>query len=133
VDVTIRSVQDPDTFRDLLYAVVTGQRNHLDSQRKGATVAAGLRRAVVRGTYAGTVLDGYRVAVTVGPRNVVSKRLEIDPDRAPLIETIFSMAQELHPLGDGRETDRGGLEDGQGKTYRRADSVRGVERASRPQ
>ena len=34
-DVTVRTVQDPETFRDLLYAVVTGQRNHEDSRRKG--------------------------------------------------------------------------------------------------
>jgi Recombinase/Homing endonuclease associated repeat len=93
-DVSIRSLQDPDTFRDLLYAVVSGQRNHLDSQRKGESVAAGLRRAVARGVYAGISLDGYRVAVTVGPDNSVTKRLEIDPERAPLIRTIFAMALE---------------------------------------
>jgi hypothetical protein len=57
VDVTICSLQDPETFRDLLYAVVTGQRNHLDSQRKGAAVAAGLRRTVARGEYAGACMD----------------------------------------------------------------------------
>jgi len=56
-EVTICSLQDPDTFRDLLYAVVTGQRNHLDSQRKGASVAAGLRRTVERGSYAGVCID----------------------------------------------------------------------------
>src|SRR5207245_819780 len=33
--VVVRTVQDPDTFRDLLYAVVTGQRNNEDSRRKG--------------------------------------------------------------------------------------------------
>ena len=93
-EVTIRSLQDPDTFRDLLYAVVTGQRNHLDSQRKGASVSAGLRRNVGRGAYAGTCVDGYRVVVVVGSKNVVSKHLEIDPVRAPLIEMIFAMALE---------------------------------------
>src|SRR3954451_5418977 len=30
-NVTLRSVQDPQTFGDLLYVVVTGQRNHEDS------------------------------------------------------------------------------------------------------
>jgi hypothetical protein len=34
--VGIRTVEAVDTFRDLLYAVVTGQRNHEDSRRKGA-------------------------------------------------------------------------------------------------
>ena len=75
------------------YAVVTGQRNHLDSQRKGASVAAGLRRSVARGAYAGVCVDGYRVVVTVGPNNMVTKHLEIDPVRAPLIRMIFAMAQ----------------------------------------
>ena len=95
-DVTIRSLQDPDTFRDLLYAVVTGQRNHLDSQRKGASVAAGLRRTVERGSYAGICLDGYRVRVQVDAENAVSKRLEIDPKRAPVIRMIFDMARTGH-------------------------------------
>jgi DNA invertase Pin-like site-specific DNA recombinase len=95
-EVTICSLQDPDTFRDLLYAVVTGQRNHLDSQRKGAAVAAGLRRTVDRGVYAGICLDGYRVVVEVDQANVVTKRLEIDPVRAPLIRMIFAMALEGH-------------------------------------
>ncbi len=48
-DVAVRTVQDPETFRDLLYAVVTGQRNHEDSRRKGLASAAGRRRAVERG------------------------------------------------------------------------------------
>ncbi len=93
-EVTIRSLQNPDTFRDLLYAVVTGQRNHLDSQRKGASVSAGLRRNVARGAYAGICVDGYRVVVTVGANNAVSKHLEIDPARAPLIEMVFALALE---------------------------------------
>ncbi len=91
-EVSICSLQDPDTFRDLLYAVVTGQRNHLDSQRKGATVEAGLRRTVARGAYAGICVDGYRRVVEVGPGNTVIKRLEIDPERAPLIELVFRLA-----------------------------------------
>jgi len=40
-DGRVRTVQDPDTFRDLLYAVVTGQRNHEDSRRKGIRSASG--------------------------------------------------------------------------------------------
>jgi DNA invertase Pin-like site-specific DNA recombinase len=34
-DVTIRSVQDDQTFGDLLYAVVTGQRNHEGLEAQG--------------------------------------------------------------------------------------------------
>jgi hypothetical protein len=39
-DVRVRTLQDPDTFRDLLYAVVTGQRNNEDSKRKGLSTQA---------------------------------------------------------------------------------------------
>jgi hypothetical protein len=38
-DVRVRTLQDPETFRDLLYAVVTGERNNEDSRRKGRASA----------------------------------------------------------------------------------------------
>src|SRR5436190_12539970 len=91
-DVRVRTIQDPETFRDLLYAVVTGQRNHEDSRRKGLASAAGRRRAVERGDYTGAKPDGYTRVVEVDEAGAVRKRLEIDPDRAPVIELIFSMA-----------------------------------------
>jgi DNA invertase Pin-like site-specific DNA recombinase len=91
-DVTVRTVQDPDTFRDLLYAVVTGQRNHEDSRRKGLASAAGRRRAVERGDYTGAKPDGYRRVVEVDASGAVKKRLDVDPTRRPLIEMIFRMA-----------------------------------------
>jgi resolvase-like protein len=47
-DVAVKTVQDPDTFRDLLYAVVTGQRNNEDSRRKGLASAAGRPRRGAR-------------------------------------------------------------------------------------
>jgi DNA invertase Pin-like site-specific DNA recombinase len=81
--VAVRSVEDPNTFRDLLYAVLTGQRNYEGSRRKGAASAAGVKRAVYRGEYAGQPLDGYRVAVSSNARGHVTKRLEIDPERSP--------------------------------------------------
>ena len=91
-DVRVRTIQDPETFRDLLYAVVTGQRNHEDSRRKGLASAAGRRRAVERGDYTGAKPDGYRRVVEVDASGAVKKRLDIDPARRPLIEMIFRMA-----------------------------------------
>jgi DNA invertase Pin-like site-specific DNA recombinase len=91
-DVRVRTIQDPDTFRDLLYAVVTGQRNHEDSRRKGLASAAGRRRAVERGDYTGAKPDGYRRVVEVDASGAVMKRLDVDPARRPLIEMIFRMA-----------------------------------------
>lgn len=91
-DVQVRTVQDPDTFRDLLYAVVTGQRNHEDSRRRGAAVAAGRRRAAARGEHLGYRPDGYRTLVEVDGSGAVVRRLVIDPERQPLIEMIFALA-----------------------------------------
>jgi DNA invertase Pin-like site-specific DNA recombinase len=91
-DVRIRTVQDPDTFRDLLYAVVTGQRNHEDSRRRGLAANAGRRRAAARGDYLGYKPDGYRLAVDVSDDGAtIRKRLVIDQARQPAIETVFRM------------------------------------------
>jgi hypothetical protein len=91
-EVRVRTIQDPDTFRDLLYAVVTGQRNHEDSRRKGLASAAGYRRALERGEYTGTKADGYRRVVEIDDDGNVNKRLEIDPERQPVIELLFRLA-----------------------------------------
>lgn len=90
-DVRVRTLQDPDTFRDLLYAVVTGQRNNEDSKRKGAAAMAGVRRAVARGEFVGTVPDGYRLVRSLTREGAVKRRLEIDRERQPLIELIFRL------------------------------------------
>jgi DNA invertase Pin-like site-specific DNA recombinase len=91
-DVAVKTVQDPETFRDLLYAVVTGQRNNEDSRRKGLASAAGRRRAVERGEYTGAKPDGYMRVVEVDDAGQIKRRLDIDPVRRPLIEMMFAMA-----------------------------------------
>jgi hypothetical protein len=90
--VKIRTVQDPDTFRDLLYAVVTGQRNHEDSRRKGLSSQSGRQRAAARGDFIGYRPDGYRVAVYLDEDGAVRKQMVFDPDRQPVFETIFQLA-----------------------------------------
>ena len=47
--VTIRSVQDPSTFENLVMAVVMGERNSEDSRRKSLAVKAGHRRRSEKG------------------------------------------------------------------------------------
>jgi len=89
-EVRVRTIQDPDTFRDLLYAVVTGQRNHEDSRRKGLASAAGRRRATERGEYTGVKADGYRLAVSIEDGKII-RRLEVDPERQRAIELIFRL------------------------------------------
>jgi hypothetical protein len=97
-DVRIRTIQDSDTFRDLLYAVVTGQRNHEDARRKGLASAAGYQRALKRGEYAGRKLDGYRLAVSIEDGKVI-RRLEIDPDRRQAFELLFRLALKNKTCG----------------------------------
>lgn len=90
--VTIRCVQDPDTFRDLLYAVVTGQRNHEDSRRRGLAMGAGRRRAAERGEFIGYLPDGYDLVAEIDARGRARKRMVIDPVRRPVIEMAFRLA-----------------------------------------
>jgi hypothetical protein len=90
-DITVRTIQDPDTFRDLLYAVVTGQRNHEDSRRKSLAVIAGHRRAAERGVCIGPPADGYRRVIEIARDGTIVRRVEIDNDRRPLIELIFRL------------------------------------------
>ena len=91
-DIRVCSLQDPDTFRDLLYAVVTGHRNHEDSRRRGLALAAGRRRAASRGEFIGYVLDGYRVVVEVDDRGGIRRRIDFDETRRPVIEVLFGLA-----------------------------------------
>ena len=52
-NVKLISVEDRQTFGDLLYAVVTGQRNHEDSHRKSKSVKAGHKRRRKAGRHHG--------------------------------------------------------------------------------
>ncbi len=90
--IAIRTLQDPDTFRDLLYAVVTGQRNHEDSRRRSQSVAGGLRRSAERGEHHGYRPDGYMFVGEVKPNGELTKKLVIDPDREMVIRMIFRLA-----------------------------------------
>jgi DNA invertase Pin-like site-specific DNA recombinase len=90
--VAVRTLQDPDTFRDLLYAVVVGQRNHEDSRRKSLSVAAGRRRAAERGEHLGYRPDGYTFVPAVDANGTITKRMAIDPAREPVIREIFRLA-----------------------------------------
>jgi DNA invertase Pin-like site-specific DNA recombinase len=82
--VKVRSIQDPQTFADLLYAVVTGQRNHEDSKRKSLATKAGRARRREKGLYGGGPTPfgyGYDKA---------RERLTINRDEAPTVRRIFA-------------------------------------------
>jgi hypothetical protein len=72
-DVRVRTLRDPDTFRVLLYAVVTGQRNHEDSRRKALACQAGRRRAAARGECVGHLPDGYQLIHELDPSGDLRK------------------------------------------------------------
>jgi DNA invertase Pin-like site-specific DNA recombinase len=96
-EITIRSVEDDETFRDLLYAVVTGQRNNEDSRRKGQATAAGKRRAAERGEFVGGIRpDGYRIIRDVNDKGIVERRMEFDPARAEIYHLTWQLAKTGH-------------------------------------
>jgi DNA invertase Pin-like site-specific DNA recombinase len=105
-DLTILSGQDPQTFGDLLYAVVTGQRNHEDSARKGAAVAAGQRRRFESGKRLGSpIRDGYRLElVDIASDGRPIRQAVLDAARAPVWRRIFDMVEKGHTPGEVRET-----------------------------
>ena len=51
-----------------------------------------MRRAVERGDYTGRKPDGYKCVVEVDDAGAITRRLDFDPQRRPLIEMMFRMA-----------------------------------------
>jgi site-specific DNA recombinase len=80
--VKLRSVQDPQTFGDLLYTVVTGQRNHEDSRRKSLSVKDGLERRARRGLTSGQRIYGYQLRPD-------GEGLDVDPFEKTIVQRIF--------------------------------------------
>jgi DNA invertase Pin-like site-specific DNA recombinase len=104
VGVSIRSVQDNDACRDLLYAVVNGQRNNEDSKRKGAAVSAGQRRRFESGKRLGSpIRDGYKLQLIEAAGGRPVQEAVIDPERAPIIRRIFDMVEKGHTPGEIRQ------------------------------
>jgi DNA invertase Pin-like site-specific DNA recombinase len=122
--VRIISKQDPQTFGDLLYAVVTGQRNHEDSRRKGLAVKAGLARRRRKGLYTGRALYGYRYVRDDDEDE--ERHLVLDPDTAPVVARMY--AEYLKGQGDSaiaRALNADGITTAGGRRWR-ACTVRAV-------
>ncbi|HEY4098375.1 MAG TPA: YraN family protein [Baekduia sp.] len=94
--VRLQSVQDPQTCDGgLAFAAMMGDRNHADSERKGQSVASGLRRSAERGDWVGGhCADGYIVRRSVDDHGKMHLRVEKDPERRPLWEMIWELALE---------------------------------------
>lgn len=112
VNVRLRSVQDDSNLEDAIRAVLIGERNNEDSNRKSEAVKSGKRRAFVRGDIGGGgIPDGLRVGrLWVDDRGRRRRSIEKDPGRSQIIEKMFDLSEE--GLGDpsvARELNRAGL------------------------
>lgn len=84
--VTLRSVQDPQTFdgMGLVYAALMGDRSHEDSARKSAATRSGLARRKASGKPVGAMPFGYTV-----DKQVVNAPREVDPASVEHVRAIF--------------------------------------------
>jgi DNA invertase Pin-like site-specific DNA recombinase len=117
-NVTILSVQDPQTFGDLLYAVVTGQRNHEDSARKSAATRDGVRRRKERGQPVGPLSEGYTVQATIQDGRPVTSRV-VDQERMDdIVMRAMNMVEAGSTFGDvNRRLNAEGLLTRRGKRW----------------
>lgn len=117
--VTLRSVQDPQTFdgMGLVYAALMGDRNHEDSARKSAATRDGLRRRKDRSQPVGPIPLGYAVNQDVVNGQVIATRV-IDPGASKVIERMFSMVEHGATFGDvARALNADGLHGRRGGTW----------------
>jgi DNA invertase Pin-like site-specific DNA recombinase len=131
-DVKIASVQDPQTFGDLLYTVVTGQRNHEDSRRKGLAVKDGMERRRASGKPVGGIPYGYvrrplmnADGTPVVNRNftVVNERV-VDEHAAAVVVEVFEMfAAGLNPGQVARAFNGRGLRTTRGSGWNRTNTL----------
>ena len=119
--ITIRSVQDPDTFRTLGSAGNMGDRNTEDSKRKGEATRIGLDARRESGKAVGAIPLGYRHEHVIengqpvlDRRGRVMTRRVIDPHGAEVYERMVSAAESGRTPGqisralnaDGERTTR---------------------------
>lgn len=109
--VTLRSVQDPQTFdgMGLVYAALMGDRNLEDSSRKSKATRDGLRRRKEKGKPVGPVPLGYTVEKKVIEGEHVTNRV-IDAAGANSYRAIMDMAETGASSGDiARALNRRGI------------------------
>lgn len=84
--VSIRCIQDPSTFENLILATVMGERNMEDSRRKGAAISAGMARRRAKGRKVGGSVYGYR-----STRNADDELTLVEvPDQAEVMRRIYA-------------------------------------------
>lgn len=124
--VTIRSVEDDDTFADPMRVAAMGERNRADSTRKSTASRDGKRRRWdEKRKPGGAVNDGYMLEaevdedgspLTLGDGRIVYRRVP-DPQRRKVIERMFKLLERGHtPAEVARALNRAGM-----KTRKEAD------------
>lgn len=117
--VTLRSVQDPQTFdgMGLVYAALMGDRNHEDSARKSKSVRDGLKRRAERGQPVGALPVGFKAEDVVVAGKGITRRV-IDPEHEPTVRRMFDLAGPGTTPGEvSRTLNREGLTTIRGKTW----------------
>jgi DNA invertase Pin-like site-specific DNA recombinase len=115
--VVLMSVEDPQTFGNLAFTAMMGERNNEDSKRKAASVSKGMRRRNARGLHsAGPDKFGYQTRRDQFGTPYKAQPLAVVPAEARVVERIFggiargtSQKQMARDLNDaGIPTKRGG-------------------------
>lgn len=113
--VSVRCVQDPSTFENLILATVMGERNMEDSRRKGAAIKAGMARRRAAGRPVGGRRYGYR-----SRRNAADERIVVpDPEQAEIVTRIYAeYLAGATLLRIARTLNHGGIQTLRGKRWR---------------
>ena len=117
--VTLRSVQDPQTFdtSGLVYAALMGDRNNEDSARKAKSTADGIKRRKARGAPVGPVPFGYVVEQSVVAGQVIGSRVA-EQERAATVREVFAaIATGMTPGDVARMLNARGVRTQRGKTW----------------
>jgi site-specific DNA recombinase len=122
--VQLRSIQDDHTFGDLVHAVLMGERNTEDSDRKSKAVRSGMDRAAAAGwRLGGDAPYGYRDASGFDDRGHPRRTLTLGPQahvvrlmaELSLTKGDPTVARELNDRGhrtqDGRPFNRRAVQD----------------------
>jgi DNA invertase Pin-like site-specific DNA recombinase len=93
LNVHLRSVQDDDDLRSSSSVANLGERNHMDSKRKGDATADGHKRTVRDGAWRGGILPaGYEVRRSIDARGRIEREVVKHPEDEPVYALLWQLA-----------------------------------------
>ncbi len=112
-----RLVENDRAMSSSTAAAIQGEADHSESKRKSVSVRKGLARTRKRGEWSGGVCpDGYVLLARVEDE---PRRLELDPERAPVIRKVLELGLQGVNSGEtARKLNADGLLAGQHRTRR---------------